>query len=172
MPSGAFARSSYAELWLQHPLLAPPPGKVRIPGVPMAIPTPGANGLGFYGGDLYVASSGQGIIVRIPLRPNGRAGTPVVRFRHVFGDDFAFDIRGNLYVTTDPQNTLVRIGPASDTTVLATIADGLSGPSAAAFGTRPGDRTTLYVTDLSYFSPVKRPGLLKLDVGVPGLPLP
>ncbi len=166
------AGSPYAELWLQHPLLAPPAGKVRIPGVPVAIPTPGANGLGFYGGVLYVATSGQGIIVRIPLRPDGRAGTPTIRFRHIFGDDFAFDVRGNLYVTTDPQNTLVRINPAGGVTVLATAADGLSGPSAAAFGTRPGDRTTLYVSDLSYFSPVKRPGLLKLDVGIPGLSLP
>jgi hypothetical protein len=39
-------------------------------------------------------------------------------------DDFAFDVRGNLYGTTDPFNTLVRVSPGGTQTVLLLTAAG------------------------------------------------
>jgi sugar lactone lactonase YvrE len=95
-----------------------------------------------------------------------------VAYDGVIADDFAFDARGNLYATTDPFNTVDVIRPDGSKETLLTAADGLAGPSAVAFGTGRGERTLLYVTNLSFFERVPRPSLQRVDVGVPGYRIP
>jgi sugar lactone lactonase YvrE len=95
-----------------------------------------------------------------------------VAYDGVIADDFAFDVHGNLYATTDPFNTVDRVSPDGTQQTLLTAADGLAGPSAAAFGTSGGDRTSLYITNLSFFEATPRPSLQRIDVGVPGYRIP
>lgn len=106
---------------------------------------PGANGLHFYGRDLFIAVSDAGKLLKLPLASDGKLGKPKVVATGVPGDDFAIDPQGVLYVTTHPYNTIVRITPDGTRTVIADAKDGVSGATDAAFGVRPGDTRTLYV---------------------------
>jgi sugar lactone lactonase YvrE len=153
-----------AEVWLDSPLLAS-----TVPGLP------GANGLQVFRGEVYVSSSTQGTIVAIPFEPDGSAGTP--RIHGVMpegtgGDDFAFDVHGSLYCTTDPTNLLVRMDPDGSTHILLTAADGLDGPTSATFGRTGADRFNLYITNgaFPFFSTTHRPSLMRLHLGVQGAP--
>jgi len=133
-----------AEAWLQSPLLA---------GDPVSGFGVGANGLAFWRGDLYVANTDLGSIVRVPVQPDGTAGAAEIYVADpaiAFADGIAFDVRGSLYVVNSLlSNTLVRI--ASDRTLetLATAADGLDYPASVAFGTGRSERTQLYTTSAS-----------------------
>lgn len=158
-----------AQVWLEHPLIAPPP---PVGGMPAA----GANGLQIFRGEVYTANSGQGTIVAIPIRPNGSAGTPRVHATlpaGVGGDDFTLDVLGRIYAATGPANQLVRIDRDGSTHVLLTAADGLDGPTDVTFGRHGVDRFNLYISNAAFpFLPsALRPSVLRLPVGVPGAPL-
>jgi sugar lactone lactonase YvrE len=152
--------SGEAKVWLQDPLLAP-------------VFAYGANGIEFDGGNLFVANTDQGTIVRIeasdderPLRPEVFVQSAVL----VGADGIAFDVRHNLYVAIDYQNTLVRISPDGNIKTLAMATDGLDFPASTSFGQSHAQRTFLFWTNGGFnFS---KPSLQKLDVGVPGVPLP
>jgi sugar lactone lactonase YvrE len=135
----------------------------------------GANGLAFFGRDLYVSNSQKGRIVRIPVQPGGRAGTPVllVEDESILGaDGVAFDVRGYLYVAVNEQDKLVRMGPSGGLETLATGADGLDFPATPIFGERRPHRTDLFVTNFALEAADPDPALLVLDVGVAGKRLP
>jgi sugar lactone lactonase YvrE len=154
-----------AEAWVQSPLLAGDP--VNGFGV-------GANGLAFWRGDLYVANTDLGSIVRVPVETDGRAGAPAIYVADpaiAFADGIAFDVSGGLYVANSLlTNTLVRIAPGRTLETLATAADGLDYPASLAFGTGRGERTQLYIANVG--ANFNRPSVMKADVGVPGVPLP
>jgi sugar lactone lactonase YvrE len=139
-----------------------------IPGVP----APAANGIQYFRGDLYVAASAQSTIVRIPLRFNGSAGTPRIHASLPFGcDDFAFDVLGRIYCTTDPANRLTRTSADGRTTeILLDASDLLDGPTAVAFGRRGFDRLELYIANAAFpfFTTTFRPSLMRVFIGVPG----
>jgi sugar lactone lactonase YvrE len=165
-----------AEVWANDSLLKPAQNAVF----------PGPNGLQVFLGQLYVSNSDQGTILAIPIKLNGTAGPIRVHATlpddpddpnnpHGLGcDDFAFDILGNLYCTTDPFNKLLRIFPDGSFETLLTIADGLDGPTAAAFGRRGKDRFNLYITNAAFpfFSTTFRPSLMRLHLELPGWPKP
>jgi len=160
------AAGGSSEVWFEDPLLLPQP------------PFPGANGLKFFRRQLFVTNSGQGTIVAIPFQPDGTAGTPRVHAHlpaPMGGDDFAFDVEGSIYCTTDPFNTLLKISPDGTTSeILLTAADGLDGPTAVAFGRTGEDRVNLYITNgaFPFFSTTHTPKLMRLRVGIPGEPPP
>src|SRR5262249_42946890 len=146
------ASGGAATIWLDDPLLKP-----AFPGAP------GANGLQIFHGEIYVANSSQALIVAIGLNPDGAAGAIRVHATGVPCDDFAFDLQGNLYATTDPFNSVVRVAPDGSLTTLLTAADGLDGPTAVAFGRADGDNFNLYICNAAYpfFSVTHRPSLMK-----------
>jgi sugar lactone lactonase YvrE len=151
-------------VWADHPLLKPAPGA----------PFPGPNGLQFFRHELYVSNSDQGTVLAFRLRPDGSAGRLRVHATlpdDLGCDDFAFDVLGNLYCTTDPFNRLLRIFPDGRFETLLTAADGLDGPTAAAFGFGR-DRFGLYLTNAAFpfFSTTHRPSLLRLRLVLPGVP--
>ncbi len=114
---------------------------------------PGANGLHFFGRDLYVTVSDAARVLKFTMGPNGQFGPPSVFAEGIPGDDFAIDAKGTLYITTHPFNTIVRVTQAGQRTVVATPAQGVVGATDVAFGVLPGDRDTLYVaTDGGAFS--------------------
>ena len=136
----------------------------------------GANGLAFFGRFLYVSNTQKGRIVRIPVEPGGRAGTPVLLVEDeaiVGADGIAFDVRGYLYVAVNEQDRLVRLGPSGGMETLANRADGLDFPATPIFGERPPHRTDLYLTNFALdLDANPDPALLVLDVGVAGKRLP
>ena len=161
------AEGGPAEVWLESPLLA----GVLAPEMPL----PGANGLQIFRNELYVANSSQETILAIPFEPGDAAGEPRLHATLPTGagcDDFAFDVRGSIYCTTDPSNLLVRIDPDGSSEILLTAADGLDGPTAATFGRIGADRFNLYITNAAFpfFSTTHRPSLMRLHLGVPGAP--
>jgi hypothetical protein len=158
---------SAAKVWADHPLLRPTPNAAF----------PGPNGLQVFLGELYVSNSEQGTILAIPIKLNGTAGPIRVHAtlpEDLGCDDFAFDILGNLYCTTDPFNQLLRIFPDGSSETLLTAAAGLDGPTAAAFGRRGQDRFNLYITNAAFpfFTTTFRPSLMRLQLKVPGWPKP
>ncbi len=134
-------RSRTAVVWLEHPSLA----HAADPFHPVP-QFPGVNGLKIFGDTLYASSTEQQKLVRIPLGEDGSAGRPEVFMTSINLDDFAFDVEGNLYGTTHVYNNVVRITPARVVTVVAELAQGLAGSTAAGFGRTDADRTALYVT--------------------------
>jgi len=115
--------SAPAEIWLQHELVA---------GC-----TPedfGANGIAFWKGDLFVANTGRGALVHVPVMTDGSPGEPAMVAGNLdcapeglFGmDGIALDVQGNVYALLVLQNKLVRIDPTDGTvTTLLTDEDGL-----------------------------------------------
>jgi sugar lactone lactonase YvrE len=88
-------------------------------------------------------------------------------------DGLALDSQGNIYVPVINRKAVVRIrpdGPAWKT--LTTAADRLDAPASIAFGSTPGERTSLFVTSLSMMPGFAGPNLVNIDAGIPGLPLP
>jgi sugar lactone lactonase YvrE len=157
------ASGGAARIWAQGGLLEPLPDFF-----------PGPNGLQLFHDEIYVSVSDRMHIVAFPLLPDGSAGTPRVHATGVAMDDFAFDVNGNLYGTTDPFNTVVLVRPDGTSEVLLTAADGLDGPSAATFGRGVDDKQALYITNAAFpfFSTTHRPSVLKLEIGIPGKPRP
>ena len=159
-----------AEIWAQDPLLAGN-GSFGF-GFPI-----GANGIAYRNGELFVANTEVGQIVRIGVQPDGSAGAPAVLVQgpSLFGaDGIALDVKRNLYIANSGQSTLLRIGADGVVTTLATAADGLDSPSSLAFGTGRGERKALFFVNFAFFGPpaTAHPALLRLQVGVPGVPLP
>lgn len=88
-------------------------------------------------------------------------------------DGIALDVHGAIYAALIGQNQVVVVDPASGSvTQLAGPDDGVDGPASLAFGTGKGERQSLYFTNYAVLSPEPNPGVLKVDVGVPGMPLP
>jgi sugar lactone lactonase YvrE len=156
-PSGAVER------WSGDPLLTPDPAS----GVGL-----GANGVLVRDGDVYVANTDRALVARIPIRADGTAGparTYVADPRLLGADDLAFDVRGNLYVTTDGLgNSLVRVTPAGRVGTIADQSDGLDYAAGMRFGSGQRDRATLFIANVGLN--FGRPAVLAVDVGVSGFP--
>ncbi|MEM7153102.1 MAG: hypothetical protein AAF799_09675 [Myxococcota bacterium] len=152
-----------AEIWVEDPLLDPVPN----PFTPI-----GANGLQFYGNEMYVSNSITGQIVAFPIEVGETAGVPRVHATLATPcDDFAFDLYGTLYCATNPVNSILAVYPDGETEVVLEGGD-LDGPSSAAFG-RWWDRHSLYVTNASfpiYPTSNGNPSVLRLQLDVPGYP--
>lgn len=114
---------------------------------------PGANGLHFFGRDLYVTVSDAARVLKLTLGQDGHFGALSVFAEGIPGDDFAIDDQGTLYITTHPFNTIVRVTQSGQRSVIANATQGIVGATDVAFGVLPGDRDTLYVaTDGGAFS--------------------
>ncbi|MEA2562489.1 MAG: hypothetical protein QOH06_3993 [Acidobacteriota bacterium] len=167
VPVGGRVGGGPAEVWIEDPLLA----GLITPEMPL----PGANGLQVFRNEVYVSNSSFGTILAIPFEPDGSAGDIRVHATMPTGtgcDDFAIDVHGSIYCTTDPTSLLVRLDPDGTTEILLTSADGLDGPTSAAFGRKGADRFNLYINNgaFPFFSTTHRPSLMRLHLGVQGEP--
>lgn len=182
-----------AEPWLRHPLLT---GIGAVLGYPV-----GANGIAFFHGDLYVANTDKGLVVRIGVMADGSAGQPEVwatlaevqgsplagNPAPVMGDGLALDVHGDVYVAVVSRCAVVRID--AETRAQETVAAfrfgapgppqpaPLDTPASLAFGTGSGEQMRLFLTNLGMMAgiapgpPWPGPGLVKIDAGAPGRPL-
>jgi sugar lactone lactonase YvrE len=172
-PAGAIwriPRHGNAQLWLQDSELLG--GLGTVPGYPPL----GANGIAFRHNRLYVASTEKGLIAQVPVLPDGSPGdlSVVAQGSDLWMiDGIALDVHGTIYAALIGQNRVVAVNPASGSvTQLAEPADGVDGPASLAFGAGNGERQSLYFTNYAIISQDPNPGVLKMDVGVPGMPLP
>jgi sugar lactone lactonase YvrE/pimeloyl-ACP methyl ester carboxylesterase len=165
-----------AKVWLEHEWLQ---------GCPPDNPF-GANGVAFWGDALYAASTTKGLLIRIPILADGSPGEP----EKIAGvddcdegfddldamDGIALDSEGNIYALLVMQNKIVRIDPADGSfTTLLTGEQGLHNPASVVFGVGEDDQTSIFFTNYAVLPPFPPaspgPAVLKLDVGVPSVPV-
>jgi putative intracellular protease/amidase/sugar lactone lactonase YvrE len=156
-----------AHIWIQDNLLA---------RSDTSNPFPAVNGIKIYNGALFASNTQRQLLIRIPLAENNMPGTPEVFLTNVNLDDFAFDTRGNLYGTTHVYNSVIRISPEKQITIIAKAEQGMTGTTALAFGRGESDFTSVYVTTNGGMSLPLPTGLesakvVRLDVGIEGLVL-
>jgi sugar lactone lactonase YvrE len=159
-------RGEEAELCLRDDLLAGT-GALKQP-VPI-----GANGIGYFHGNLYVTNTEKGTVLRIPVCRDGSVGVPEVWKMledvpesplagaplPVAGDGLVFDVHGNVYVAVLTRSAVVRINPHTLSQETVAVFTGMSPagpppdapldfPASLVFGTGKGERTNLFVTNL------------------------
>jgi hypothetical protein len=88
----------------------------------------------------------------------------------VGADGIAFDVRHNLYVAVDSHNKLFRVSPNRRITTLAGASGGLDYPASTSFGETSCHRKFLFWTNGGI--DFGTPSIQKMDVGIPGVPLP
>ncbi len=163
-----------AEPWIADPLLEGD-GSAGF-GFPI-----GANGIAIRQNTVYIGVTEKSSIVTVPILPDGSAGeadfyadagTPV--------DGIALDVHGNVYVAAPLANAVVRVNTDGTVEPLAS-GDPLDAPTSVAFGTGKGERQSVYAVNFSVvvhepgdpnYPDPPRPALVKITVGVPGLPQP
>lgn len=167
-------RGGTAEVWISDPLLEGN-GAFGL-GIPI-----GANGVAIHGDVVWVSNSEEALLVRILVEKDGSAGDPevVAGGPALFGlDGIALDVHGRVYGALNVQNRVVRFDPTSGSmTILADASDGLDFPAALAFGTGRGLRKTVFIANFALLDDPANPtppgpGVVKLEVGAPGLPTP
>ena len=154
-------------IWLEHPLLARSSPDKEFPAV---------NGVKRWGDALYASNTEKQLVIKIPISDNFQPGEPEVFVAQVNLDDFAFDRDGNLYGTTHIFNSVVKISPDGQVTILADAEEGMVGSTALAFGQAADDRTGIYVVtnggmSLPLPDGVQPAKVVRLEGGIPGLPL-
>jgi sugar lactone lactonase YvrE len=105
---------------------------------------PAANGVQRVGDTLYVANSDRALFISIKIGADGSPGRVRTVAANVPGDDFAVDPRGNAYVTTHPNNSVIKVDRHGRTQLFADLAAGMHGPTAAAMASVDG-KQWLYV---------------------------
>jgi hypothetical protein len=165
------------EIWLEDPRLA------KITGRP---PWPGVNGAQYYRGYIFLTSSDRAILVRAQVsKSTGEyiRNSLTTMAEGIAGDDLAFDEEGNAYVTTNPQQTVLKFpeiglngaGMTAERFIVAGSGESAetAGPTAVAFGRTEKDNKSIYVvTTGGLLNPVGTgPGparVFRVDVGVKG----
>lgn len=166
--------------WIADALLEP------LPTDPFGSPVPGANGIAFFPPDiLYVANTEQSLIAKVRINPDGSAGTVeaiTVPFAVPTIDGIAVDVHGQIYgvlpgFSLVESSPIVRIDPVTGA-VTAMVSDFVAStafdtPLSLAFaGGRLGVMTVLMTNgDLPIAPGGPGPGVVKVNVGVPGYPV-
>lgn len=150
--------------WLDDDLLR------KITPEPMM---PGVNGVKTFGRHVYFSSTERALLLRTAVDADGRPGPLEIVAERFVGDDFAFDVDGNLYVTTHVYNQVQKLGVDGTRTVVAGPEEGMNGSTAIAFGRSAADERSVYVTTTGgILAPidgrVREAKLVRLDVGVRG----
>lgn len=132
----------------------------------------GANGIAYRQGEIVVGNTEAGRLVRIPINPDGSAGSASILAEDLALlaiDGITFDVHGNVWACVIGQSTIVQVSPTGAVTTVATAADGLDWASSLAFG-KNGD---LWVVNFAIGPPGgPGPALLRLAVDAEGQPLP
>ena len=130
-------------LWSEHPLLhwtATP-----YSGFPL-----GVNVLVLDSGqrNIYAATSGDPLVLRIPIQADGSAGEPIVISRgHTLLDGMALDEAGNIYVSEIFRSEIIGMSPDGSRRVVVANADSAPLDGNASLVIRDG---ILYVANLGF----------------------
>lgn len=160
-----------AELWAEGAILSGVPAWTNGPSL-------GVNGIAVHNGQVIVSVSFPPRLVKIPIREDGSAGVPEMVYapmalmaKNIFAvDDIALDVFGNVYaaVIAGPP-TVARL--ALDGSGIARFDPLPAAVTSLAFGTGKGERQSLFVAINQSFAGAGS-GIVKVDAGVPGRPMP
>ena len=161
-----------AERWISDSTLT----GIPLPGTNG--PPFGPNGIAVHHGYVLVSVSFLPRLVKVPINGDGSAGEPQILFDFmrlfslgIFAlDDIALDVFGNIYasVVAGPK-AVARL--SADGTEIALLGDFPAAVTSLAFGTGKGSRKSLFVALNPEFGGTFS-GIVKLDAGVPGRPVP
>lgn len=153
------AKTKTAKVWLENEMFARSNEKNPFPAV---------NGLKIFKNVLYATNTERQQILRIPIMSNGSAGKPEIWIEKINGDDFAFDLSGNLFVTTHVYNSVLKIMPNGKTTVIAENGN-VIGDTSLAFGSGKNKNTLFVVTNGGISLPpkegVQTAKVVKIEIG-------
>lgn len=113
---------------------------------------PAANGVQRVGDTLYVTNSDRAFFISIKIAADGSPGQVRTVAANVPGDDFAVDTRGNAFVTTHPNNSVIKVNRHGRTKLFADLATGMHGPTAAALATVEGKKWLYVAVDGGAFA--------------------
>lgn len=107
----------------------------------------GANGLKIHDGAVWATNLDKGTVLRIPVLPDGRAGSVRTAATGLPGiDDFAFTGRGDeILAALNGPSEVALVRPDGSHTIVLTAADGLQNPTSVALR---GD--TVYIDSAAY----------------------
>ncbi|GAA4028426.1 hypothetical protein [Streptomyces plumbiresistens] len=116
----------------------------------------GANGLKIHNGALWATNLDKGTVLRIPVLPGGRAGTPQTRATGLAGiDDITFTGRGDrILAALNGSSQVAVIQPDGTHTTVLSSAEGLQNPTSIALRGH-----TAYVLSAAYAT-AKDPNLI------------
>ncbi|MEI6408230.1 MAG: gluconolactonase [Bacteroidota bacterium] len=114
------AKTKKAAIWVSDDLLKR--GNVQNP-------TPAANGIKVFNKTVYISNTQQQQILSIAVM-QGKPAKPQVFLSNVNIDDFTFDAAGNLYGATHVYNSILKITPKKQVTIIAEQPQGVSGSTA------------------------------------------
>lgn len=152
--------------WLSDPALAAQPTACGGTAESLAV---GANGIVEQAGSLFIASSNQGILVKVPVSPEGEPGPVEI----VAGPDcdalagidgITLDSDGSIIAAINAKNRIVRITQSGE---VSTIVEGgpLDFPASVAFAGSGAERA-LYITSFAVINATTgqpaSPALLRL----------
>src|SRR5450830_249805 len=112
---------------------------------PLIALAPGANGVHFRGRELLVTVSDRTTVLSATLQGDGSFTPFKTLASGIPGDDFAIGSDGSLFITTHPYNTVVKVAPSGERSIIAGEAEHIVGATDAVFGRGPADRQILYV---------------------------
>jgi sugar lactone lactonase YvrE len=174
MPLGAIWKitpDGVAEKWLENTTLGSPSGSGTAK-------PPGANGIAFRDGLLYVANTLRTSILTVPVSVDGSPGEiapyAVSDFGFI-GDGLALDAEGRVYINDQLSNGIVRVNPdATVDPIAGGVEAGFDNASSLAWGVGSTSQT-VYIVNLAGGSLEQTdlgPALIAVDVDTPGMPLP
>ncbi|MEV7180698.1 hypothetical protein [Kitasatospora sp. NPDC093679] len=117
----------------------------------------GANGIKVHEGAVWVSNTDLGVLLRIPVRPDGTAGAIETRAEGLTGiDDFTFTGRNEdtVLAALNGPNQVAYVRPDGSHTIALTAEDGLTSPTSVAVHGR-----TVFVTSAA-FAPPPDPNVL------------
>lgn len=143
---------------------------------PKSARMPGANGIKIHDGSAWISVTDHDCMVRSKIAADGSAGAIETVAERLRADDFAFGETGAVYIATHAAQTVLRLRPDGSRETIAGPSEGAVGSTACAFGRRPEDRASVYVTTTGglwspYRGQVQEAKLLRVGVGEVGRPL-
>ena len=120
----------------------------------------------FKGHDLIVTVSDRTTVLRYSMDDRGHFVKAGLIASGIPGDDFAIGLDGSLFITTHPYNTVIKVSPAGERSIIGKQEQHIVGATEAVFGKTAKDQRTLYVvTDGGAFTggPKTRGELVALE---------
>lgn len=120
-------------IWLQSQELAGPPG------------LPGINGIRRSGDSIYFTNTGGALIGTVAINPDQSAGALSVLHQGVLLDDFAVSKDGTIYGATHIFDSILKITPSGERTLIAGPEQGVQGSTSVIWGYPGEESNTLLV---------------------------
>jgi len=128
-------KNGATSLWLDHDLLHSPAPEKQQPGV---------NGIKLHNHAIYISNTNKKLLVKIPLNANQSPATPEIVHENIFMDDFEIASDGTLYGATHIYDSIIKITPKGDVSVIAQSDQGVAGSTCLTW--KQGSGSILFVS--------------------------